>query len=297
MPSPLGRRWCFTINNPNADHFDRLARLDCVYIVYGQETAPTTGTPHLQGFVIFERPVRRNYLTDEIGQGHYELTRGTSKQAADYCKKEGNFEERGTFPASQGKRTDIDDILQWLDDFIRDNGRAPSKREIATHQPKALLRYRNFEELARLRAPAPDLRRGEPRQWQLECIDLVQSDPDDRSIHFYVDTDGGKGKTWLQQYLVTTKPDDVQILGIGKRDDLAHAIDPDKSVFLINVPRNQMEYLQYPILEMLKDRLVFSPKYSSEMKILRTNPHVLVFSNEQPNFDSLTEDRYTMHEL
>ena len=72
---------------------------------------------------------------------------------------------------------------------------------------------------------------------------------------------------------------------------MAYAVDPDKRVFFINVPRLGMEFLQYSILEQLKDRMVFSTKYTSEMKVLRTNVHVVVFCNEMPDMDKMSADR------
>ena len=56
-----------------------------------------------------------------------------------------------------------------------------------------------------------------------------------------------------------------------------------------------MEFLRYEILEMLKDRMVFSPKYASRMKFLHRVPHVVVFSNEYPAMDKMSDDRYDIH--
>lgn len=123
---------------------------------------------------------------------------------------------------------------------------------------------------------------------------LLVPPPDDRSILFYVDPDGGKGKTWFQRYMVSKFPAKVQILSVGKRDDIAHALDVTKSIFLFNIPRKQMEYIQYSVFEMIKDRMIFSPKYDSTMKTLNHNPHVVVFSNEEPDLERLTEDRFTI---
>ena len=53
-----------------------------------------------------------------------------------------------------------------------------------------------------------------------------------------------------------------------------------------------MEFLQYTILEQLKDRMVYSPKYNSMMKYMQFVPHVVVFCNEQPNMTAMSEDRY-----
>jgi len=291
------KRWCFTINNYTDVHLAALDSLDCRYIVYGRETAPTTGTPHLQGFVVFPSALRRSTIVSNVGGGHWQPANGTSQQASDYCKKDGNFTERGTLPNQQGKRKDLERLVDWLDEFIEDNGRAPTEREVANLQPLALLKRIDIMRLARLRAPAPQIREGEPNVWQSELYDELESDADDRSVVFYVDSEGGKGKTWFQQWLVTKHSDRVQILGVGKRDDMCYAVDSDKSIFLVNVPRGGMEFLQYTVLEQLKDRMVFSTKYQSIMKVLPSNVHVVVFCNEAPDLTKMSEDRYVIREL
>jgi len=291
------RRWCFTINNPTSAHIERLTSIEVVYLVYGVESAPSTGTRHLQGFVIFENPRRRNGIVSEIGGGHFEVARGTSIQAADYCKKDGDYTERGALPNNGGRRTDIEAILSWLDSFIAEHGRAPTDRETARLYPTALFRYRNFGYVARLRAPQPPIRQGEPREWQASLRDELLEDADDRTIQFYVDENGGKGKSWFQEWFYSLDPDRTQLLNVGKRDDLAHSLSVDHNVFLFNIPRGAIEFLQYTILEQLKDRTVFSPKYDSHMKMWRKNNHVVVFTNEEPDMTKLSRDRYKIVHL
>jgi hypothetical protein len=58
-----------------------------------------------------------------------------------------------------------------------------------------------------------------------------------------------------------------------------------------------MEYFSYRLAESLKDRLVFSTKYASAMKILHKVPHVAVFCNEMPDMEKLTADRVIIQEL
>lgn len=292
MPNPKSTRWCFTLNNYTDDHVSKLAAIECKYLIYGKEVSPTTGTPHLQGFIIFENARYRNSIRLEVGGGHWERCVGTSQQAAEYCRKDGEIFERGDLPSNPGKRTDVDNHIQWLDEFIAEHGRAPSDQECARLRPVLLLRFRNFVEVARLRAPSPVLREGEPRYWQQQLDNELSDPPDDRSVIFYVDEDGGTGKSWFQQWYLTKHEDVVQCIGVGKRDDMAHSIDPTKSVFFINVPRGGMEYLQYTILEQLKDRMVYSPKYNSAMKVLTRVPHVVVFCNEMPDMTKMSEDRY-----
>lgn len=113
-----------------------------------------------------------------------------------------------------------------------------------------------------------------------------------REIQFVVDEVGNSGKSWFTRWAVTNHSDKVQVLKIGKRDDLAYAVDATKSVFLFDVPRTQMQFLQYAVLEMMKDQLIFSPKYESGMKVLTTVPLVVVFCNEDPDMTQMTADRY-----
>lgn len=295
------RRWVFTLNNYTEDDEQQLIRFfaehNVVYLIFGREVAPTTGTRHLQGFLILPSPRRRAFLVRTLFQAHFETARGTSAQAADYCKKEGDHVELGTLPTEQGRRKDIEVIIEWIDEFIADHGRAPSDREIAHGQPRAFLIYRNIGELARLRAPPPILREGEAKEWQDELAQLLDDPADDRSVSFYLDVAGGAGKTWFQQWYFTKHPEKVQLLGVGKRDDMAYAVDASKSVFFVNVPRGGMEFLQYTILEQLKDRMVFSTKYQSSMKTLSVTPHVVVFCNEMPDMNKMSADRYIIKVL
>lgn len=297
MPDSRSTRWCFTANNFDAGTVERLSTLVVVYIVYGEEVAPTTGTLHLQGFCILPNARSLRSLSTELPGVHLERARGTSQQAADYCRKGTNVVERGVLPVNGGKRNDIDRILEWLDHFILVNGRPPTDRETVHEQPTAYLRYRNFSEFARLRAPSVELRFGQPREWQVELSDILLSDADDRTIRFYIDPDGGKGKTWFQQWFYTAHGDITQLLGDGRIQDMCFAIDCSKTVFLINVARDRMQFLQYSVLEQLKDRMVFSSKYSSQMKVLSRNVHVVVFCNEDIDHTKLTADRVVITNL
>jgi len=120
---------------------------------------------------------------------------------------------------------------------------------------------------------------------------------DDRTVVFYVDKEGGKGKSFFIRWMFTKYPTKVQMLGVGKRDDLAFVVDKSKSIFLINVPRGGMEFLQYTILEQLKDRTIYSPKYQGEMKVLSSKCHVAVFCNEPPDMEKMSIDRYKVVEI
>lgn len=287
------KRWCFTLNNytpaeltaicDSADRFD--------YLCFGRELGDS-GTPHLQGFLCLKEKKRLTQVKqlDGLQRAHFEKSRGTAKQASDYCKKDGDFDEYGELPgATQGNRTDFDELKEW----IKEQEEPPTDRELAEEFPSLWGRYRSacisFRDLF---SPQQVLVEGALRGWQQEITTRIEAPADDRKVFFLVDENGNSGKSWLTRYWYSNKPDDMQMLSVGKRDDLAHAVDPTKSLFVFDIPRGGMEYLQYTVLEQLKNRMVFSPKYDSRMKILKKTPHVVVFCNEEPDRNKMSRDRY-----
>jgi len=292
------RRFCITINNYTEDHEQRFAEFcdsaSVLYGICGREIAPTTGTPHLQAFIILQAPQRFSFIKRHLGDDiHIEIARAKSVNAADYCRKEGDFDEYGNLPDSQGKRTDIEDFKLWVTELSG----TPSEREVARNFPALYLRYRSalLDLVVHLR-PQPQFPVGsELYGWQRELEQRLDLEPDDRTVEFVVDVGGNKGKSWFVRYLITKRPDDVQALSFGRRDDLAYAIDASKNIFLFDVPRGCMEYFQYPVLEQLKNQVVFSSKYQSGTKILSGPPHIVVFCNEEPDQTAMTEDRYIIN--
>ena len=90
------KRWCFTINNPTDD--DKFWENDeqrehLEYLIVQQEVGEN-GTPHYQGFLILKRRNRLTWLKSNINsRAHWEKTRGTDQQAADYCRKDDTHPE------------------------------------------------------------------------------------------------------------------------------------------------------------------------------------------------------------
>ena len=63
---------------------------------------------------------------------------------------------------------------------------------------------------------------------------------------------------------------------------------------LFNIPREGMEYLPYTALEMIKDKMIFSPKYNSHTKMFKKNNHVVAFCNETPDMSKMSADHYSI---
>jgi hypothetical protein len=295
------RRYIFTLNNPTEESMDLILTLQAQdfvkYLVYGREHAPVTGTPHLQGFIIFARPQRCGAVRSYLPGAHIEPALGTSQQCRDYCIKDGDFVEFGEFPSNPGQRNDIASVVAWADNYQTVNGVAAESPDIAIEQPVAYIRFPRLARALFHRAPAPTLQEGELRPWQRDLVVELETEADDRSIIFYVDEEGNKGKSWLCRYLVTKFPRKVQLMSSGKVTDMAYAVDTRKSIFLFNIQRAQMEFFQYSILEMLKDRVVFSSKYQSVTKLFGHLNHVIVFCNEMPDMSKMSVDRYIIRNL
>lgn len=100
MVNPRSRAWVFTCNNYTAEDEMKLQLWDVQYIVYGREIAPTTGTPHLQGYFYSKNQIFLNTLIKKFPGYHFDVARGTPEQNRAYCIKEGDFFEFGVAPVS-----------------------------------------------------------------------------------------------------------------------------------------------------------------------------------------------------
>ena len=125
----LAKRWCFTINNPtdddmfweDAEHQEQFEFLAVQYEVGEQ------GTPHYQGFVILKRKNRLTWLkTNFNSRAHWEKTRGTDAEAAEYCMKDdthppGSYRWRwGTLKECQKRRSREaleESVIEEVDDL------------------------------------------------------------------------------------------------------------------------------------------------------------------------------------
>ena len=294
------KRWVFTLNNWTADEQNalQLAAPATAYCVWGRETGENN-TPHLQGYVEFPSAIRFTTVKNRLGSSRYhlEVARGSAAQNRAYCIKDGDFTEHGELPAGgQGQRTDLDRFYDWSDAFVISNGRGPTTPEVARDFPAIITRYPRVMEVLRLRSQRQlFIEHAQPRGWQQRLRDTLEEDADDRKIHFVVDEEGGVGKSWFVRWYLDLHPDDTQMLATGRVADVAHAVRERTRVFLIDVPRGGLQFLQVQVLEAMKNRLIFSPKYCSTTKRLEHVPHVVVFTNEHPADVGiqLTADRYS----
>lgn len=133
MATSRYRNVCFTLYQEPPVIFDEA----CVrYVIWGCEVCPSTGRPHLQGYLELKNPRGINAIKAILHSEtvHIEPRRGTAKQAIDYCKKDGKWTEWGE-PSQQGRRSD------W--DQFRNDCESMSFREAALQNIRLYGQYTN----------------------------------------------------------------------------------------------------------------------------------------------------------
>lgn len=280
--------WCFTLNNYNDESQQKVRDLGAgaEYLVFGRELGDS-GTPHLQGFIRFRNRLRFDQVAKLVPGAHLSVARNVQK-AAEYCRKDGDFEEFGALPVrGQGKRSDLDDFkkacreneISKVED-IREN-----YSELYMKFPKFCIEY--WEQ----HLPKNELTRYPLREWQQVLYNDLERQVDPRKIIFIVDLTGNTGKSWFCDYVRLTK-EAVQILTPGRKIDMAYEFHCSTKILFMDAPRSkQSDFLLYDFLEDLKNGRLFSTKYESRMKYFNA-PHVVVMMNEHPDMTKLSADRY-----
>jgi hypothetical protein len=97
----MSRSRCFTFTHNNYENTQMEDELECKYIIYGKEVA-STGTPHLQGFVSFDNQMTLSAAIKKLPGCHVEIAIAPDA-AIEYCKKDGDFTERGSFMTKKRK--------------------------------------------------------------------------------------------------------------------------------------------------------------------------------------------------
>ena len=114
------RAWVFTWNNPPADWLATVDALGARYYCVGEEVAPGTGTPHLQGYVCWHTVKSSAQVRRSLPLVHVEPRRGSHAQARTYCCKDGIVHEDGDPPMDDSERG-ASEIARW--DLARTNAK------------------------------------------------------------------------------------------------------------------------------------------------------------------------------
>lgn len=134
--------------------------------------------------------------------------------------------------------------------------------------------------------------------WQLEILNLLKTEPDDRKVYWYWSHAGGVGKSSFAKYLVARH--NCLFFEEGKKADIMKLIfdAPESRLerIVIDVPRDNGSNVSYKSIEAIKNGMIYSSKYEGGYKLFNS-PHLIVFANEPPQIERLSEDRWVIKRI
>lgn len=254
------RRWCFTFNNYDQIGIDQLNRFitsDCDRAVYGHETAPTTGTAHLQGYLECTHERHFTAMKSIDHRIRWEKAKGSASQNYTYCTK-------GTDIFTHGDWSD--DIDEELRDELKDKELRPWQQELMDRlQTKADCRKIIWFSDPKGLAGKSSFK----RHWLIKHPNDIETDGNAQDIKFQL--------ACLQK--------------AGRK------IKDMPKVIIFDFPRcKDLNLVSYSGMEAIKMGCFASPKYESTC-VLMNYPHVVVFANGEPIYSKCTADRWDVIHL
>jgi len=139
-------------------------------------------------------------------------------------------------------------------------------------------------------------------KWEIDIIELLKTEPDKRTIHWFWEPNGCAGKTTFQKYLYT-RMERIVVLS-GKAADMKMRIVQFKEqnngalprIVLINIPCSCLDFVSYTGIEEIKDMFFFSGKYEGG-DVHGKCPHVICFANEEPCYAKMTSNRFVVKNI
>jgi hypothetical protein len=134
--------------------------------------------------------------------------------------------------------------------------------------------------------------------WQQAVMDVIAGPVNERTINWFWEATGNRGKSALMKHIAMTT--DAMVLGTCEERDIYKAIvdRPLKpTVVLIDIPRSGVLSIALMRgLENTKNGLIFSSKYEPVQAVFNP-PHIIVFANAAPPPDCWSADRYAVTEI
>jgi len=298
-------RWVFTLNNYD-NEFDysehlKLPEFRVKRAVLGFERGHRNRTPHLQGYVEFERSMRLFNVRTVLERARWENATGTTQQNVRYCVKEGKFEILGDFSkelfptrtAAAAANSNYATMNQVIAGLLDPNA-APRVRISKEYSEKQVFyeKASNIMSNLKIRNEMYDeWRTFRLRIWQRNVMRMLMGQ-NSREILWVVDKKGDAGKTFLA-YFLTILYGFQMLDGMISARDLGPMLERNIKGIVFDVCRSNHRFFDYGTLETLKNRYLVSSKYSGQTIWLPEIP-VIVFANHHPNREYLSEDRWNI---
>jgi len=134
------------------------------------------------------------------------------------------------------------------------------------------------------------------RTWQEEVLHAINVD-NDRVIYWYWEKGGNIGKSFLCKYIAIQR--NGVIICDGKKDNVFNQVNTMieakvmPEIVLLDVPRTSLDFINYGVIEKLKDGMLYSGKYEGGICIF-PSPVIICFANEKPDESKMSADRWVV---
>lgn len=268
-PQPPSRDWTWTLNNYTDEEVEHIKSIECRYISFGKEIAPTTGTPHLQGYIYFHQPKVLAQVKKLLGpRVWFTDSRGTAKHNTKYTCKDEDIFTKGKEPR-QGKRNDLGAVRDAIQGYNLNN------HELLKHHPGVMARYPKYVELCRKTYHPPIVRsKYDPEDF---CIPLME---DFRAVVLIGLTEIGKTQYALCHFdapLLVRHMDDLKQFNADVHDGIVF----DDMRFTHIPPEHQIHLLDWECPSSIHARYECGGIPAETRKIFTCNPTRFPFTDDE----------------
>lgn len=139
----------------------------------------------------------------------------------------------------------------------------------------------------------------ELRYWQEQALSFYKTQSE-RGIYVVVDMDGNHGKSVLSKHIEASHMGDVCPVTDGDASNyLEYCCKHPAKGYVFDVPKAdsiKTKKAMWRAIEQIKNGLLYDRRYTSEKKWIDP-PKIIVFTNEWPPIQWLSEDRWTIHQV
>lgn len=138
--------------------------------------------------------------------------------------------------------------------------------------------------------------------FQSEILDLIKTEPDNRTINWYWEKSGNVGKTSLAKHIAINHSKEMLYL-TGKSSDMKYAIAKfleddthELRIVIMDFTRSSEDYISWQGIEEIKNGIFFTGKYEGGMLVFNS-PHVICLANFKPPINKLSKDRWNIKKI
>jgi len=134
--------------------------------------------------------------------------------------------------------------------------------------------------------------------WQSEIVELLKTEPDGRTVHWYWENTGGAGKSAFCKYMFVNH--NVLVIQGGRLCDIMNILFnyncDNLRMIIIDIPRRNGNKISFAAVECILNGMITNTKYETGVKVFNP-PHLVVFSNFEPDTIHMSIDRWRITEI